>query len=180
MSSNNLSQTRLLQGTGIACSGFLTGYISLFSVVDRFALMETPTTETAKLWQGMYNVGKSSAPPMAILSAGIFGYLAYQGEHRDWRYRASADFPHRSAPTRDLAQLYSATAVLLPLIAPYTLTLMKSTNNALHVAADKGTTDTARIRELLNTWWKLNAGRAALTGVATVLAIWASAQPNTF
>ena len=88
-------------------------------------------------------------------------------------------FPHRSAPTRDLAQLYSATDVLLPLIAPYTLTLMKSTNNALHLAADKGTTDTARIRELLDTWWKLNAGRAALTGLATLLAIWASAQPTT-
>lgn len=92
MSSSNLSQTRLLQGAGIACSGFLTGYISLFSVLDRFALMKAPTTETAKLWQGMYNVGKSSAPPMAIVSAGIFGYLASQGEYLDWKYRASADF----------------------------------------------------------------------------------------
>jgi hypothetical protein len=83
MSSTELSQTRLLNGVGIACSSFLTGYIGLFSVVDRFALMEVPTTETAKLWQRMYNVGKSSAPPMAIVSAGIFGYLAYHGEHHD-------------------------------------------------------------------------------------------------
>ncbi|GHJ86312.1 hypothetical protein NliqN6_2714 [Naganishia liquefaciens] len=161
MSSNNLSQTRLLQSAGIACSGALTGYISLFSVIDRFALLESPTTETAKVWQRMYNVGKSSAPPMAIVTSGIFGYLAYQ------------------APTKDLAQLYTATAVLLPLIAPYTLTLMKSTNNALHLTADKGTTESSRIRELLDSWWKLNAGRAALTGLATVLAIWASSLPTT-
>lgn len=78
--SNDVSQTRLLHGAGIAASGFLTGYITLFSITDRYALLAAPTTETAKLWQRLYNVGKNTAPVMAIASSGIFGYLAYQGK----------------------------------------------------------------------------------------------------
>ncbi|KAJ9123301.1 hypothetical protein QFC22_001500 [Naganishia vaughanmartiniae] len=90
---SDVTQTRLIQGTGIAISGFLTastmrclfslaGYITLFSVIDRHALMKAPTTETAKLWHEMYNIGKNTAPPMAIVAGGIFGYLAYQGKFR--------------------------------------------------------------------------------------------------
>lgn len=63
------------------------------------------------------------------------------------------------------------------MIAPFTIFGMKSTNDALHLAADQGTTDTGRIRDLLDTWWKLNAVRAVITGSATALAVWASARP---
>jgi hypothetical protein len=84
----------------------------------------------------------------------------------------------RAAPTKELGQLYTATALLLPMIAPFTVFVMKSTNDALHLAADKGTTDSARIRDLLDTWWKLNAARAVITGTATALAVWAAARPT--
>ncbi|KAI5455256.1 hypothetical protein NCC49_000072 [Naganishia albida] len=157
--SNDLSKTRLLHGAGIAASGFLTGYITLFSITDRYALLAAPTTETAEVWQRLYNVGKNTAPVMAVAASGIFGYLAYQ------------------APTKELGQLYTASALLLPMIAPFTIFGMKSTNDALHLAADQGTTDTGRIRDLLDTWWKLNAVRAVITGSATALAVWASARP---
>lgn len=83
-----------------------------------------------------------------------------------------------AAPTKELGQLYTATALLLPMIAPFTIFVMKSTNDALHLAAEKGTTDSARIRDLLDTWWKLNAARAVITGTATALAVWAAARPT--
>jgi hypothetical protein len=80
--STDASKTRLLHGVGIAASGFLTGYITMFSIADRYALMAAPTTETAKLWQRLYNVGKNTSPVLAITSSGLFAYLAYQGELR--------------------------------------------------------------------------------------------------
>lgn len=78
--SSDASQIRVLHGVGIAASGFLTGYITMFSIADRYALMAAPTTETAKLWQRLYNVGKNTSPVLAVASSGLFAYLAYQGE----------------------------------------------------------------------------------------------------
>ncbi|KAJ9107412.1 hypothetical protein QFC21_000862 [Naganishia friedmannii] len=158
MSVSDVTQTRLIQGTGIALSGFLTGYITLFSVIDRQALLTAPTTETAKLWQHVYNIGKTTAPPMAIVAGGIFGYLAYR------------------APNRDLARLYGAAAAIIPSIAPFTIFVMKATNDALHAAADKGATESQQIHALLDHWWKLNAVRALLVGTGTVLGVLASVR----
>lgn len=158
MSTSDVTRTRLIQGTGIALSGFLTGYITLFSVIDRQALLKAPTTETAKLWQHVYNIGKSTAPPMAIIAGGIFGYLAYQ------------------APNRDLARLYGVAAAIIPSIAPFTIFAMKATNDSLHAAADNGTTETHQIHALLDHWWKLNAVRALLVGTGTILGVLASVR----
>lgn len=154
----------------------------MFSVIDRQALLKAPTTETAKLWQHVYNIGKSTAPPMAIIAGGIFGYLAYQGKFRprepesEYILLISTSFPTTSAPNRDLARLYGVAAAIIPSIAPFTIFAMKATNDSLHAAADNGTTETHQIHALLDHWWKLNAVRALLVGTGTILGVLASVR----
>jgi hypothetical protein len=43
------------------------------------ALMDAPAPLLAKQWKKMFDSGKIVAPPLSIISAVIFGGLAYRG-----------------------------------------------------------------------------------------------------
>lgn len=71
--------------------------------------------------------------------------------------------------------LYTTAMALIPCIVPFTLALMRGTNEKLMVKArGEGKAENARsdseTRELLAKWRKLNYGRAAMVLLGSVLA----------
>lgn len=76
------------------------------------------------------------------------------------------------------AYLYTAAAVLVPAIVPYTLLGMKAVNGALHAKADKLRTSSfdkpstasedREVKELIGRWKVHNAVRAVLAGMGAV------------
>jgi hypothetical protein len=71
--------------------------------------------------------------------------------------------------------LYSAAAVLVPLIVPYTLTIMKDTNSKLHAKADAGVEakEDGDLMKLFEKWQLLNAIRSVFPACAAIIGIWA-------
>jgi hypothetical protein len=73
-------------------------------------------------------------------------------------------------------QTWIACVVLPVLIAPFTLTAMRHTNNKLHNKAATALPDAVEdhdLDSLLRKWTILNAVRAVFPTAATVLALWA-------
>ncbi|KAI4723765.1 DUF1772-domain-containing protein [Aureobasidium sp. EXF-10728] len=160
---------RAAQVVGLTTSAFLAGSMASISWISVPALMDAPAPLLAKQWKKIFDQGKTSAPPMAVLSSAIFGYLAYREP------TASSNFT-----------LYTAAAILVPSIVPYTVFLMSSVNNKLHEKASSlanaSLTDTAvesgaaqgeTAHELLDKWATLNFGRSLLPLVGALAAGWA-------
>ena len=72
-------------------------------------------------------------------------------------------------PTTPFA-LYTAAAVLLPMIAPYTLLIMLPTNNRLMEKAEKtDAVSPSETQDLLRKWTRMNYNRAFMVAVGAVL-----------
>ena len=84
-------------------------------------------------------------------------------------------------------KFYTAAAVLIPSIIPYTLGLMGPTNNKLSGKADSlatteitdktaeaGVTQEETVHALIDRWATLNLGRAIITGIGSLCALWAT------
>jgi hypothetical protein len=75
--------------------------------------------------------------------------------------------------------LYTAAAILVPVIVPFTIGIMKPTNDKLHAKADKyrlGASDVKEdqeLEELLKRWTALNTVRSLFPLAATVVGLWA-------
>ena len=82
--------------------------------------------------------------------------------------------------------LYSAAAVLVPAIIPYTLTVMKSTNAKLDgkasslanasltdAAVEEGVAKEETVHALFDRWSTLNFGRSLLPLIGSICAAWA-------
>lgn len=100
--------------------------------------------------------------------------------HRAWLTMAQvAKLPRSwfgtSLDPRPAFSLYSAAAILVPAIVPFTIIFMKETNAKLHLKADSSSVDAKRDGELfalLAKWQLLNSARALLPGIAAVLGLW--------
>lgn len=81
-----------------------------------------------------------------------------------------------TAPERNL---YSLAAILVPAIIPFTIGIMKPTNDKLHAKADKyrlGASDVEEdqeLEDLLKRWTVLNTVRSLFPLTAAVLGVWA-------
>ena len=84
-------------------------------------------------------------------------------------------------------KFYTAAAVLIPSIIPYTLGLMVQTNNKLlgkadslatteitDKAAEAGATQEETVHALIDMWATLNLGQAIITGIGSLCALWAT------
>ena len=84
-------------------------------------------------------------------------------------------------------KFYTAAAVLIPSIIPYTLGLMIQMNNKLLGKADSlatteitdktaeaGVTQEETVHALIDRWATLNLGRAIITGIGSLCALWAT------
>ncbi|KAF2436130.1 DUF1772-domain-containing protein [Tothia fuscella] len=163
---------RTAQIIGVTSAAALSGYIACFSVVTVPAMQidSAPPATIAKQWQKAYWIGAGTAPAMAVFSSLSFGYLASQAAKlpKVW-YNTSLD-------PRPSFNLYSAAAVLVPAIVPFTLFIMKDTNAKLHHKANSMSTevkDDSELTELLPKWKLLNNIRASFPGIAAILGLWA-------
>lgn len=72
-------------------------------------------------------------------------------------------------PTSPFA-LYTAAALAIPAIVPYTLTAMVPTNDKLHAkAADSNSMSDAETKRLLWKWQRMNYNRSIFVGTGAVL-----------
>jgi hypothetical protein len=170
--SNSPLSTRLLQTVGISSSLILSGLITGTSVVFVPRIMELPTPLLVRLWNKMYDQGKSRIGPLAIVPLLTYSYLAYS-EHR------------AAFPAQWKVNSYAAAGALAAGIVPYTILAMRRTNEILmEKAAEmrslKNTDNVVEIglapaetaHKLLDIWALLNLGRAALMATSGVVGVW--------
>lgn len=75
--------------------------------------------------------------------------------------------------------LYSLAAILVPVIVPYTVGIMKPTNDQLHARADKyrlvawDVKEDKELDDLLEKWTALNITRSLSPLAAAVVGLWA-------
>ncbi|KAG2165974.1 DUF1772-domain-containing protein [Aureobasidium pullulans] len=160
---------RVAQVVGLTASAYLAGSIGSISWQSVPALMDAPAPLLAKQWKKIFDQGKVAAPPMAVISAAIFGGLAYREPV------GSSNF-----------NLYTAAALLVPSIVPYTVFLMSTVNSKLQekasslasasltdTAVESGAAEGETAHELLEKWATLNLGRSLLPLIGTLAAGWA-------
>lgn len=133
-----------------------------------------PTDLLVRQWKRTYDVGKATAPPFAVTCAACFGFLAYSSR----RLPSSG-----SIPISPFA-LYTAAAVAIPAIVPYTLLVMEPAVNRKLMrmaktveAGSKGTEldcSGAEVADLLRKWKGMNLVRAAAVATGAVLGVVAS------
>lgn len=122
------------------------------------------SSQAARLWEQNYSLGKSQNPPVALIGAGAFTFLAWSFRHK---------MPIRGVkPT----YMFAAAAMCTLGIVPYTLTFMGSTNGRLldHAAAAKHLDMSAAagvdVDQLLAQWKQLNSIRSVLPLIGTIIA----------
>lgn len=148
------------------------------------ALKLAPAELAARQWSCVFDIGIKIMPPMVVLLAAHFGFLASQSTTSPPCSRSklidvtASKVPglwpqHRYDPTRPQA-LYIAAAILSVAIVPYTILQMTPTNNQLKaIALSKSSSsgvDDQRVRKLLTDWAWLNYVRAASVASGAVLA----------
>jgi len=164
----------IAQALGITGASFLAGFGFAFSYVSIPVILKTlsSTDIMAKQWLATYHLGKATGPPIAVTCALCFGYLAVQSRDRQGL------FPSMSFDPTSPWALYTAAAVAVPSIVPFTLTMMAPTNNKLIEAAAKPSILTVNeTRELLSKWKALNYQRQMLGIVAAALGAIATLMP---
>ncbi|KAH8428467.1 DUF1772 domain-containing protein [Aspergillus melleus] len=126
---------RVAQVVGLTGSAWLAGNIAALSVNAIPALLKshhednTPLNIILRQYRNLYDNGHAQNPPIAVLTASAFGYLAY-AVHNGVSVSALT--------TRESAILYVASAVLTVGIVPWTVVAMTGTNKALLARADSG------------------------------------------
>ncbi|KAK5005120.1 hypothetical protein LTR28_008099 [Elasticomyces elasticus] len=177
-----------------AYSDFKVGTIAFASFGVIPALRLAPTQVQAQQWEKVFWIGASTAPPLALMSSLAFGYLANQGSPPTHRYQVRADISAASkvpqalsgtaiAPTTPF-YLLTTSAVIIPAIVPYTLFLMKNTNNKLHAKAAKyrntiageknieaGMPREETVEGLVSKWYWLNMLRAVMVGSGAAMGL---------
>ncbi|MCJ1389956.1 hypothetical protein MMC18_002814 [Xylographa bjoerkii] len=169
--SSESAQIRVLQAIGLTTSAFLGGAVLAMSYAAIPPLYSAPSPLSAKQWRVLYRRGVVVAPPFAALTSAIFGYLSYTLKQT----------------SRPNAEFYGLAAASVIGIVPYTLLVMKGTNDKLMARAveaekldvtDKvtqaGMPKGESTNELLDRWAFYNAIRGVFPLMATALGMWAT------
>jgi Domain of unknown function (DUF1772) len=169
----------------------MTGYIFSFSFVGvpLIKLAPTPASQ-ATLWAKAFQIGSTTAPFVAALSCLSFAYLTSNGSlhssnpRLNQKHQSNKPFPvSKSSPpnyTTSSKRLYTAAAIIIPCIVPFTLLFMRPTNNAIHAkkafyssAVGAGIATDAELSRLIAKWTVLNYTRSLLPLLGTLLGAWA-------
>ena len=150
---------------------YLAGYIGCFSYAGVATLSEAPLDILVKQFSRMYNIGKTSSPPLALTATICNAFSAY-------RSRGSSEL---IAGIASPLALYVAAAVSVMAIVPFTLLYMEPAVNrkllGLGSQANKGVkaeqlgVGEADVKKMLVQWRGLNFVRAALAGLGALLAV---------
>lgn len=125
------------------------------------AILQSPTPLLLKQWRVVFDIGKSTAPPLAVLAAATLSYVAYT------KYNISGS---DTTQWRGLAIAAAGTVG----IVPFTLLFMGGINDKLITASDAVGKEVASesVRELVARWGRVNVVRSFLTLGATMVGIW--------
>ncbi|KAJ3730550.1 hypothetical protein C8R42DRAFT_10801 [Lentinula raphanica] len=170
------SAARIAIGVGLTGSAWCSGAIIACSILVVPSLIdrELPLAAAAhasSIWHHVFNRGKSNLPPSAITSAAAFAYAAY-----------TIPNPLQLEVIQRSRNLLGVAAALTVAIVPFTLLVMKPTNDALHAKAaavqerSKKGMDTLLddgTKDLLHRWYTLNFIRGVFPLIATGVGIWA-------
>jgi hypothetical protein len=136
----------LLGHLALTVAAFFTGAAVYINVAEQPARRSLPDAAMLAQWQASYPRAAIMQAGLALIG-GVLGILTYYTVG-DWRW------------------LLGAVALLAAW--PYTLIVIKPTNDALHVAQASPET-----RRLVETWGMLHAGRSGLGAAAVLLYLWA-------
>jgi len=138
---------RVAQLVGIGASGYLSGFISSCSIVGIPPLLLAAPDVATKQWAKLYHTGARIAPATAGVAFLAYLYLGYNSGHY-------------VSPSEGYAYLAAGTFTLA--IAPYTLLTMMPTNHELEALAEgkEEKVEDARVKSLLQRWWRLNLVRS--------------------
>ncbi|GKZ38137.1 hypothetical protein AbraIFM66950_010107 [Aspergillus brasiliensis] len=166
---------RVAQAIGLTGAAWLSGNIAAFSMNAAPALLRAhnedhlPAINVVRLWRNLYESGKSQNPPIAVVTASAFFYLA-------WSTRSSSPLFRQVA--RSTTTLYGAAAILTLSIMPYTIAVMSSTNNALLAESASNSEPTSlrgtEIEQLVSKWISLNGFRSLLPLAGCLLGAFAT------
>ncbi|TKA71749.1 hypothetical protein B0A49_08161 [Cryomyces minteri] len=162
---------RVAQALGLTASAVLCGHIASASYLVLPSIMQSPAPLLAKQWKTMWVNDRNVGPAITAFSALVFGYLAY-----------------REPTETSTFKLYTAAAVLMPSVIPYTLLLVKPINDKLlkkaetlatvsitdDAASETGVSKDETVHGLVDRWGTLNLGRALLAAAGCLCATWAA------
>merc|ERR1711939_611610 len=161
---------RLAQTLGITSSLILSGMTLSTSLTTVPRLLESPPTLLLQQWGHMYDRGRKTGPPIALLSSTTFFYLAYKAH-----VSPLSSFPLSSSSTSP----YILAGLLSISIIPYTFAILMPTNKQLLRKVEVLGEDEVEMREaersahqLVDWWGVLNLGRGVLlvgNGVGIVM-----------
>ncbi|OJI97964.1 hypothetical protein ASPVEDRAFT_24878 [Aspergillus versicolor CBS 583.65] len=168
---------RVAQAVGLTGAAYLAGNIASFTLASVPALQtahtryQAPLTLIVKQWRDMYEAGHAQNPPIAILAASSFAFLAWS-VHRDVAVGALAP--------RNASTLYALAAALTVGIVPWTFATMMGTNRLLLERAgnaawapsgEKGEEEEREVTGALARWRTLNGVRALLPLLGVVAGV---------
>lgn len=112
-----------------------------YAAIPAISLALSTPTLACQQWKKLYTLGRAFSPPLALISAGSFGWVWFHADQG----------------------AYAVAAGLVISIIPWTLIMMKGTNNSIasfagHQDGEEG--EAAAIKKLLDRWAALNFIRA--------------------
>ena len=133
----------------LICAAAFVGAAVFVNVAEQPARLALDNRAMLLEWQRSYNRAAPMQAGLAAVSA-LLGFIA-AWQMRDWRWAAGA--------------------IVILANWPYTLLIIKPTNDRLHaIPAEQANADT---RRMVVSWGHLHAGRSALGIVATLIFLWA-------
>jgi hypothetical protein len=133
----------------LICAAVFVGAAVFVNVAEQPARLALDDRAMLLEWQRSYNSAAPMQAGLAMVSA-LLGFIA-AWQMRDWRWAAGA--------------------IVILANWPYTLLVIKPTNDRLHgIPADQANADA---RRMVVSWGHLHAGRSALGLVATLIFSWA-------
>src|SRR5690349_2136240 len=133
----------------LICAAVFFGAAVFINIAEQPARLALDDRAMLLEWQRSYNRAAPMQAGLAAVSA-LLGFIA-AWQTRDWRWAVGA--------------------VVILANWPYTLLIIKPTNDRLHaVAAEQAN---AEARRMVVSWGNLHAGRSALGLAATLIFLWA-------
>ncbi|KAL4786581.1 hypothetical protein BJX76DRAFT_354946 [Aspergillus varians] len=163
---------RAAQAIGLTGAAYLAGNIASYSLVSVPALQtahsdyKAPLTLIVKQWRALYDRGHAQNPPIAVVAASAFAYLAWS-VHKSVAVAALAP--------RNAVALYSAAAALTVGIVPWTFATMIKTNEVLQRRAGEDwipdEESSEEVEECLGRWRVLNGIRGVFPLVGALVGV---------
>jgi hypothetical protein len=142
----------MIELIAVLASSWFTGAAVYITAVEHPARMSCGTEVAATEWAPSYKRATVMQVPLALV-AGLFGMIkSVQGGGLLWAWAA----------------------VLILAVVPFTLVVIRPTNNQLLDARRDRSSD--ETRRLLNTWGRLHGVRSALSVAASILFVWAATR----